>query len=125
MKIAMPIFQDRISPRFDFSPEMWIIEVEGEEVIRKETFSTLNLNPHQRMEQLTLNGVEKLICGGIDRFSVRELGGRGIEVIQDVIGEAEAVLDQFVKGLLRPGCRCERRQRRRCGWKTGFLLEKK
>lgn len=125
MKIAMPIFQERISPRFDFSPEMWIIEVEGAEVVRKETFSTLSFDPHQRMEQLTSKGVEKLICGGIDRFSARELGGRGIEVIQDVIGEAEAVLDQFVKGTLRPGCRCERRQRRRCGWKMGFLLEKK
>ena len=33
MKVAIPIFGNRISPRFDFSPEIWIIEVERGEVV--------------------------------------------------------------------------------------------
>jgi predicted Fe-Mo cluster-binding NifX family protein len=114
MKLAIPVFRDRVSPRFDFSPEIWIVEVEKGEVIGKERIPTQNLSLLQRLEQVTANGVEKVICGGIDGFCVNQLGGRGIEVVQDVIGEAEVVLTDFLKGRLRPGFRCERKRRRRC-----------
>jgi len=68
MKLAIPVFRDRVSPRFDFSPEIWIVEVEKGEVIGKERIPTQNLSLLQRLEQVTANGVEKVICGGIDGF---------------------------------------------------------
>jgi len=121
MKIAIPIFGNRISPRFDFSPEIWVIEVERGKVVRKEKLSTANLNLPQRLEQLTSNGVHKIICGGIDGLSRNQLGSRGIDVVQDVIGDAEVVFDLFMRGRLRPGFCCERRGGRGfCGWKRGF-----
>ena len=118
MKIAIPIFGNRISPRFDFSPEMWIIEIEGREVVRQEKLPTANLNLPQRLEQIASNGVDKVICGGIDGFCQNQLGSRGIDVVQDVIGEAEIVFDLFMRGRLRPGLCCEGRGRRRfCAWR--------
>jgi predicted Fe-Mo cluster-binding NifX family protein len=118
MKIAIPIFGNRISPRFDFSPELWIIEVERGEVISKEKLSIANLNLPQRLEQVTSNGVDKVICGGIDGFSRNQLGSRGIDVVQDVIGDAEVVFDLFMRGRLRPGFCCERRGGRGfCPWR--------
>jgi len=121
MKIAIPIFENRVSPRFDFSPEMWIVEVERGEVVSQEKLSAANLNLPQRLEQVTSNGVDKVICGGIDPFSRNQLGSRGIDVVQDVIGDAEVVFDLFMKGRLRPGFCCERRRGRGfCGWKRGF-----
>jgi predicted Fe-Mo cluster-binding NifX family protein len=120
MKIAIPIFGNRISPRFDFSPELWVIEVEKGEVLGQEKLPTANLNLPQRLEQITSNGVDKVICGGIDGFSRNQLGSRGIDVIQDVIGDAEIVFDLFMGGRLRPGFCCEKRGRRRfCGWRGG------
>jgi predicted Fe-Mo cluster-binding NifX family protein len=119
MKIAIPIFGNRISPRFDFSPELWIIEVERGKVVGQEKLSTANLNLPQRLEQVTSSGVDKVICGGIDWFSRNQLGSRGIDVVQDVIGDAEIVFNLFMKGRLRPGFCCERRGRRFCGWKKG------
>jgi predicted Fe-Mo cluster-binding NifX family protein len=117
MKIAIPIFENRISPRFDFSPEMWVIEVEGGKVVGQEKFPTTNLSLPQRLKQITSNGVDKVICGGIDGFSRDQLGSRGIGVVQDVIGDAEIVIDLFMEGRLRPGLCCERRGGRQlCGW---------
>ena len=120
MKVAIPIFGNRISPRFDFSPEMWIIEVERGEVVSQEKLPTANLNLPRRLEQITSNGVDKVICGGIDGFSLNQLGSKGIDVLEDVIGEAETAFDLFMRGRLRPGFCCERRAgRRMCGWKKG------
>ena len=110
MKIAIPIFGDRISPRFDFSPEMWVIEVERGKVVGQEKFSTANLNLPKRLEQITSNGVDKVICGGIDGLSRNQLGSRGIDVVQDVIGDADIVFDLFLRGRLRPGFCCGRRR---------------
>jgi predicted Fe-Mo cluster-binding NifX family protein len=109
MKIAIPLFGKRISPRFDFSPEMWIIEVQRGEVVREEKLFTGNLNIPRRLEQITSNGVERVICGGIDGFSRNELGCRGIDVVQDIIGDAEIAFDLFMKGRLRSGLCCEER----------------
>jgi predicted Fe-Mo cluster-binding NifX family protein len=120
MKVAIPIFGNRISPRFDFSPEMWIIEVERGEVVSQEKLPTANLNLPRRLEQITSNGVDKVICGGIDGFSLNQLGSKGIDVLEDVIGEAETAFDLFMRGRLRPGLCCEKRGgRRMCGWKKG------
>jgi predicted Fe-Mo cluster-binding NifX family protein len=120
MKIAIPIYGNRVSPRFDFSPEMWIVELEKGEVVGQERLSTANLNLPQRLEQVTSNGVVKLICGGIDFFSRNQLGSRGVDVVQDVIGDAEIVIDLFRRGRLRPGLCCERRRGKGfCTWRRG------
>jgi predicted Fe-Mo cluster-binding NifX family protein len=120
MKVAIPIFGSRISPRFDFSPEIWIVEVERGELVSQEKFPMSHLNLPQRLEQISSNGVDKLICGGIDPFSRNQLGSRGIDVVQDVIGDAEIVIDLFMRGRLRPGLCCERRRGRGfCSWRRG------
>ena len=121
MKIAIPIFGNRVSPRFDFSPEIWVIEVERGKVVGQEKLSTANLNLPQRLEQITSNRVDKVICGGIDGLSRNQLGSRGIDVVQDVIGDADIVFGLFMRGRLRPGFCCERKGRRRsCAWRNGF-----
>jgi predicted Fe-Mo cluster-binding NifX family protein len=117
MKIAIPLFGNRISPRFDFSPEVWIITVENGEVVNQEKIPMTNFNLPQRLDQLTSNRVNQVICGGIDGFSLNQLGSRGISVLHNIAGEAEVVFHLFLKGRLRPGFCCEGRGRRFHGWK--------
>ena len=118
MKIAIPIFGNRISPRFDFSPEIWVIEVERGKVVKQERLFTTNLSLPHRLEQITSNGVDKVICGGIDGLSRNQLVNKGIDVVQDVIGDADIVIDLFLRGRLRPGFCCEGRGRRGfCPWR--------
>ncbi|MGQ9648124.1 MAG: NifB/NifX family molybdenum-iron cluster-binding protein [Thermodesulfobacteriota bacterium] len=120
MKVAIPIFRNRISPRFDVCPEIWIIELKDGEVINQEKWATANLNLEQRMDQLTSKGVGKLICGGIDSFCMDHLGKMGIDVIHDVAGEAGEVLNLFIRGVLRPGFYCDGKGGRGFGgWRRG------
>lgn len=106
IKVAIPLFNDRISPRFDVCPEIWIIELENGEVINREKWSMASFNLPQRLDQLAAKGVDKIICGGIDSFSIDQLGNKGIEVIHNVAGEAKKALHLFMEGALRPGFYC-------------------
>jgi predicted Fe-Mo cluster-binding NifX family protein len=121
MKIAIPLFGNRISPWFNFSPEIQIITVEDGKVVYLENFPVVHLNLTQRLDQLASNGVNKVICGGIDGFALNQLGSRGVEVVHNVIGEAEVVFNLFMRGMLRPGFCCERREKRvSCAFRKGY-----
>jgi hypothetical protein len=88
--------------------------------VGQEKFSTANLNLPQRLEQISSNGVDKVICGGIDGLSRDQLGSRGIDVVQDVIGDADIVFNLFMRGRLRSGFCCEGRGRKGfCPWRKG------
>ena len=120
MKIAIPLFGHRISPRFDSSPEMWVVTVNDGEVIDQEKLSLIPRSLSQRFGQLAANGINKIICGGIDGFCLDQLEHKGIDVIKDVTGEADVALSLLLKGRLRPGFCCDRGGRRRsCGWRKG------
>ena len=79
-----------------------------------------NFNLQQRLDQLTSKGVNKIICGGIDNFCMDHLGNMGIDVIQNVAGEAGEVLNLFLRGVLRPGFYCNGKKGKGfCGWRRG------
>jgi predicted Fe-Mo cluster-binding NifX family protein len=120
MKIAIPLFKGRISPRFDVCPEIWIVELNNGEVINQEKWPMESFDLQQRLDQLTSNGVDKIICGGIDSFCIGQLGSRGVDVIHNVAGEAGEALNFFIRGVLRPGFYCNGKNGRGfCGWRRG------
>ena len=81
MKVAIALFKDRISPRFDVCPEIWIVELRDGEVINQEKWPMASFNLQQRLDQLASKGVDKIIYGGTDSFCMDHLGNNGIDVI--------------------------------------------
>ena len=120
MKIAIPMFNSRVSPRFDFASKMLVATVNKGQAVEREIYSLNNLNPIRRSSLLCELGINVLICGGIHNFSQRLIIGNGINVIPMVQGEVDEVLDLFIKGNLSssaastiPGKRFRRNSRRR------------
>jgi predicted Fe-Mo cluster-binding NifX family protein len=111
MRIAIPLFGSRVSPRFGCEPEILIVDIEERKEINRQTFSTMGLEIPQQISLLSSLGVDTLICGGIDIFSRRSLSGKGFQIIPGVIGEADEVLKYFLLGKLREG-QCVRGGRR-------------
>jgi len=110
MKIAIPLFGNWISPRFGFSPEMWILTVEDGEVISQEKISMVGLTPPHWFSRLSSLEVETVICGGIDGFCRRQLENLEISIIHEIAGDANEALDLFLNGKLKPGFRiCKRK----------------
>jgi len=100
MKIAIPMFTNRVSPRFDFASKVLIAAIADRKVIERQEFSLINLNPIRRSSLLCELGVNVLICGGISTFAQRLAVGNGIDVIPMVQGEIEEVLNLFMRGDL-------------------------
>jgi predicted Fe-Mo cluster-binding NifX family protein len=122
MNVAIPLFGNWISPRFGFSPEMWILTIEDGKVISQKTISMDGLALPQWFDQLASLGIDTLICGGIDGFCHHQLKSLGISVIPEIAGEASEALSLFLNGELEPGFRiCRGRGRGLRGGKGKFF----
>ena len=61
------------------------------------------MGDEQRIHLLERLGVTVLVCGGIEHELLAEVRCRGIEVIHNVAGELDEVLNCWSRGELRPG----------------------
>lgn len=113
MKIAVPIWKERVAPVFDVAREILLAETravnehnEAKEILKGEL-------PVQKALQLVELGVDILICGAISRPALAMLTGYGIRVVPHVVGRATEVVQAWSLGRLEsdlyrmPGC-CRR-----------------
>lgn len=100
MKIAIPMFNSRVSPRFDCAAKILIATIESGKVSERQEYALANLHPIRRSSLLCELGVTVLICGGISSFCHRFILNNKIRVIPMIQGEIEDVLNDFMKGRL-------------------------
>ena len=103
MKIAIPLFDRRVSPRFDCAQDFLLTSVENGEIIERRKLSASDWTCRQRVKKLNELGVETLICGGIDRLSAGLLTFYGVMIYSWVTGIAEDGLRTFLRGQLESG----------------------
>jgi predicted Fe-Mo cluster-binding NifX family protein len=100
VKIAIPLFNSRVSPRFDFAGRLLCVTIADGKIIERQEFSLINFDTIKRISLLCELKVDVMLCGGISSFAQRFIQSRGIEVIPLVQGEVEKVLDLFINGNL-------------------------
>ena len=124
MKLSMPVLSDRISPVFDESRRLLVVEIEnGCEINRKEE-PLKGMGPPWKALRLIELGVNVLICSAISWPLEKSLTTAGIQVVPHTCGPVEEILRAYITGrlteesFLMPGCR---RRQRRCnaGPETG------
>jgi predicted Fe-Mo cluster-binding NifX family protein len=100
VKIAISLFDRRVSPRFDCAGDFLLASVENGEIVERRRLSSSGWNRQERVKRLSELGVDTLICGGIDRFSARMLIFYRVRIYSWVTGMAEDALRSFLKGEL-------------------------
>jgi len=120
MRVAIPVWNERISPVFDAATRLVLVDFEnGTEQSRREAMIEESFLA-QRARRLVEFGVNVLICGAISRPLAAMLAASGVTVIPWTAGPVDEVLAAYLKGLLpdprwlMPGCGV-RRQRHRGG----------
>ena len=111
MRIAVTIWNDKISPVFDTASRLLIIEAENlNETARFKTY-LYEQDISQRCLRIQDLKVNVLICGAISRPFSMLLMSSGIKIISGISGPAEDVLRAYLHGslpnsrFLMPGCK--------------------
>ena len=102
-KIAIPLFNERISPRFDCAQSFLLVETEDRGIVESEEVLTGQLSTMERVGKLSDLRVDALICGGIDEVSARRLVHNGIRIYAWITGMAQDALSSFLNGDLESG----------------------
>jgi predicted Fe-Mo cluster-binding NifX family protein len=103
MKIAIPAFHSKVSPRFDTAQELVLLEVIDGTVINRERQPLQAYSAAGKIKKLLEEGVDTLICGGIDRLSRQQIGLNRIEVYSWVTGEINDAVSCFLRNGLNSG----------------------
>jgi predicted Fe-Mo cluster-binding NifX family protein len=113
MKVAIPLFNSRVSPRFEFASALLLATTQDRQIRERRQIALDGYDLFQRSALLRELGVDLLICGGIQGFIARSLGSGNVAVISPISGEAEEVLQRFLRGNLYPQF-CPGRGSRHC-----------
>jgi predicted Fe-Mo cluster-binding NifX family protein len=114
IKIAIPIFLDRISPRLDCARRMLILHIEKNQLVDKRELDISHWPPDEKIFQLKQLGIEQLICGGLRLEDKIGLTRFGIRVASPFYGEVDSVIQDYLRGNLSVPC-CQKGKERRIG----------
>ena len=117
MRVAIPVFQSKISPRFDSTQEFVLLEIEKSKVMKREDLPTKGWPLSAKLNQMVDLNVDTLICGGIDLESMQHLSFSGIKVYSWITGEVEDVVTCFLNRGLESGIILGARGRRKGKWR--------
>ncbi len=116
-RIAIAVWNGRISPVFDLSRRLEVFDIEGGMIVARGEATLTTDDPFAKAEQLVAFEISTLVCGAVSAPLAGVLAARDIRVLPFVCGTAEEVLAAFLAGrlpdpaLAMPGC-CGRRRRR-------------
>jgi predicted Fe-Mo cluster-binding NifX family protein len=113
MRLAVPVWNGRVSPVLDVATRLMVVDVIGREATFTETH---RLAGPDRAGVVAELGVDVLVCGAVSRELEERLVANGVEVIAEVRGEVHEVIRAKLDGALSqpcfmlPGCHTRRRR---------------
>ena len=118
MRIAIPIWEEKVSPVFDTASRLLIVEIKNrKEASRHVTYLDEQDMP-RKCSRIREMEVDFLICGAISRPFSSMLMASGINIIPWISGPTEDVLEAYLQGtlvhpnFLMPGCKIDRLRQR-------------
>lgn len=114
MRIAIPHWQSRVSPVFDVAERLLLVEVADAREVGRQEVALTSVDPVRRAQQVAQLRSDVLICGAISWPLELALRSAGVQVIAQICGQVDDVVQSFLLGGLEndafqmPGC---------CGWR--------
>ncbi len=111
MKVAITIWDERISPVFDSAHSLLIADIK-DETIKSIIYESFNPQFEDRFtEKLNHLHIEVFICGAISQPYSTLIEANGIQLIPFISGSVNEILESYARGnplapdFLMPGCR--------------------
>ena len=103
MKIAIPRMGESVAPCFEYCTTMAIYTMTESGSTEQVDFPLMSREPLDRVRLLREEGVDTVICGGMQEVYEDLLKASGFQVVSWVSGAVEDLLNTFLRGDLRSG----------------------
>ena len=104
MKILLTVHDKSIAPRFDQATEVIIAEHDGHTLVGDLRTIILTRRGAEDLSDLIVKeGIDCVICGGIEENYYRFFAWKKIAVFDGIIGSHSDALQMALSGRLRPG----------------------
>jgi predicted Fe-Mo cluster-binding NifX family protein len=100
MKIAIPVWEDKVSPVLDTASRLMVVELDEEGPKSQFEIYMDERDLSRRCLRIQDLCVDTLICGAVTRHFSELLKASGIKLIQGISGQPEAVLNAYLDGTL-------------------------
>lgn len=111
MKLALPVWGNRLSPVFDSARRLLIVQIKNNKVTDRQ-YKMFDPGHYPDLIQMLHNfKVDALICGAVSKESENNLRSGGIDLIPFVSGRVDKVLESYAENncispdFLMPGCK--------------------
>ena len=103
-RVAIPVFESRVSPVLDSCQRMVVVDIENGLEIRRQEISFEKMPIHQRIEIIARWGIRKIICAGVSDLMCRYLAGKNIALVSGIAGEIEKIINAHICNRLDDAC---------------------
>ena len=118
MRIAIPLWNDSVSPVLDTAEHLVVVDIDRETVLSRHEITLAGGGPRENAG-IIASHADMLVCGAISRPMYSCLTSLGVDVHPWTMGNVESIIRIFTKGdtpgpeFVMPGCGQKRRGR--CG----------
>ena len=103
-KILVTLHEDEVSPRFDLATEVLVAQLEKSGEVREQRTLVLARASAEALCELILSeGIDTVICGGIEGEYYDFLRWKKVQVIDSVMGPWHKALLRYREGNLESG----------------------
>ncbi len=111
MRIAIPVWDDKVSPVFDTALKLLVVNIDNNREESRFFYPIDEEDITRKCQRIKRLELDTLICGAVSQVFLQILLSSGLDVIQEISGPAEDVLKAYLDGtifqprFLMPGCR--------------------
>lgn len=103
-KVLITITETEVAPRFDLATEVLIAEIDTKGRVARERTMVLPAASEEDLCHLILSeGMDAVICSGIEDEYYQYLKWKRVEVLDSVIGPYATALERYTSGDLNAG----------------------
>ncbi len=103
-RIAIPLFQNRVSPVLDSCLRLMLVDVVNGEEVKRTAISMANMALTERVDAFGRMGVDKIICAGVSDLMCKYVSSQKIAMISGVAGEFEEIINAYLCNRLDDEC---------------------
>ncbi|MBF0119209.1 MAG: dinitrogenase iron-molybdenum cofactor biosynthesis protein [Desulfobacterales bacterium] len=103
-KILVTLYDNYVAPRFDLTTEVFIMSIRNDSYPEDEKTLVLPQASVEKLCHLIITeGIETVICGGIEEEYYKYLKWKKVNIIDSVIGTLDTVIKKFMEKSLKEG----------------------